>query len=160
MTNMFDMRLVRASDVDLLADVYADAVRMLGPQLYSAEQVEAWAAAVKQPAFRDFVLRPMTFVAVADDRPIGFSGVEEDGHVASLYVAGAWTRRGVGSALLTRVLLHAESQSIRKLHTEASRFSRPLFARFGFDVAETQHVTYNDVVFERWLMRKDLDQSG
>jgi len=154
MTEAYVIRQATAADVEPLAEVYAGTVRTLGPQLYTREQVEAWAAATKRPAFVDFVLKPMTFVAVAADVPIGFSGVEEDGHVASLYVDGAWTRRRVGTALLERVLVYAKEQGMDELYTEASQFSRPLFERFGFLVAETQYVTYNDVLFERWLMRK------
>ncbi len=166
------LRTAIAADVPALAALYAEAVRSAGPAHYDATQIEAWAAFADslprssgEARFRSFVLAPLTLVAedtVAGDTSgiVGFAGLASGGHVTALYVRSDRMRRGIGSALLRALIERAEAQGIARLHTEASPFSRPVFARHGFVLDAVETVERRGATFERYRMVRRLTANG
>jgi putative acetyltransferase len=155
------IREATAADVPALAALYADAVRAAGPAYYDPAQVDAWAAFADEPRFRRFVLDPLTLVAEnmgagAEGGIIGFAGLRKDGHVTALYVHPDRMRSGIASALLRAVVERAEAQGLRRLTTDASKVSRPVFARHGFRVEAVETVERRGATFERYRMVRDL----
>ncbi len=148
------LRTATPADVPALAALYAAAVRTVGPAHYDADQVEAWAAFADEPRFRRFVLDPHTFVAHDERGVTGFAGLADDGHVTALYVHPDRMREGIGSALMRAVVERAEALSISRLYTEASVFSRPVFARHGFRLDAVETVERRGVTFERYRMSR------
>ncbi len=147
------IRYAVESDLSELADLFTGTVQKIAPQYYMPEQVAAWAASpANSDKFHAWILDATTFVAVTD-RIVGFAGLMETGYVASLYVHADCQRQGIGSQLLTQILIYAEQHSIDRLYTAASAFSRPLFEKFGFTVYEQERVERNGVWFERDLMQ-------
>jgi len=133
-------------------------VRRWAPALYSPEQVEAWAITARDSArFHSMLTVAKSFVAIdSSDRPIGFTGVDPDGRIASLYVAADSTRMGVGSSLLRHVIDHASKMKLPSLWSEASSLSRALFERHDFAVENVEYIILNNVEFKRWIVRQQL----
>ena len=159
---MPSIRPFHPNDEAQLADLYEATVRRWAPALYSAEQVEAWATAARDPERLHAMLTGgQTFVAVdALDQPIGFSGVEPDGRIASLYVAANSTRQGIGSSLLRHVIQHAAQAKLPPLWSEASFLSRALFERHNFVVEHAEYIDFNGVEFKRWIVRQQFDPAN
>ena len=152
------IRPATPADVEPLADLYAAAVRALGPSAYSADQVAAWAAFAEEPAFRRFVLGAETVVAERPaSGPIGFAGLTPAGRVASLYVHPDHARQGVASALLSALIERAYERGMDRLSTEASALSRPVFERFGFALEAEEHVERRGAWFTRYRMARPLE---
>ncbi len=150
------VRVATAADVPALAELYASSVRRLGPFAYTPNQVEAWARfADDAEAFRRYLLEPRTLVLEEHGAPVGFCGVDDAGHVASLYVRPERARGGLGSALLVAALDQAVARGVRRFHAEASVFSLPVFLRFGFTHVRTERATRDGVAFDRYLVRRD-----
>ena len=80
-----------------------------------------------------------------------------NGHVSSLYVRKDCARQGIGNALLNHLLQRARDHGISKVHTEASQFSKALFAKNGFIVVEEEIVDYDGVDFLRWKMERSIE---
>jgi len=147
------IRLATTEDVISLAQLFAASVRAMGPDAYSPAQVDAWAASAESPeTFRDFILRPTTYVAYDSSGAIGFCGLEPDGHVRSVYVRPDRARKGIGSRLLLHILAEAAGCGIERLSAEASEFSLPLFLKHGFHATGTETVERNGVAFTRHLV--------
>jgi putative acetyltransferase len=116
--------------------------------------VEAWAYFPSDTeAFKNFILDPTTFVAETNGIILGFSGVEDNGHIASLYVHGDYNRQEIGSRLLAAVIEYAKLHKIPRLYTEASEFSCALFERFGFQISGTERVMREGAWFQRYLLQ-------
>ncbi len=143
-------------DIVPLGDVYRSAIRAVGEQFYSVEQVAAWVSYPDDQAeFMRWVQEASTVVAITEESgPIGFGGLENTGRISSLFVRPEWMRQGVGAALLKRLLNDARSNGIYELTTQASEFSKPLFEQFGFDLTNIEHTTFKEVDFTRYAMRK------
>lgn len=154
------LRQARAQDVPALAAIYAQSVRAIGPQRYTPQQVERWAAFADDPTFGDFILTAVTFIAEVEQRPVGFCGLLSSGKIASLYVSPQHGRRGVGTRLLTAALDLATARRLATVHTDASEFSRPVFARQGFVVDHVETVERGGVSFQRYRMVRAMTPSG
>jgi GNAT superfamily N-acetyltransferase len=144
-------RLATAADVPLLAALYADAARTLGPLVYSPAQVAAWVSfGADTAAFRDYILSAQTWIA--GDPPQAFCGIDAGGEVHSLYVAPARTRQGVGSTLLVHAMAQARAQGVTQFSAWATPFSRPVFQRAGLQLVQTVTEPYQGVLFERYRL--------
>jgi putative acetyltransferase len=158
-----EIRPAIATDVPQLADLYYQTVQTLGPQHYTPAQVAAWSAfSLDLPAFAPFILDATTYVAEiaiasAPQRSpqlLGFAGIAQDGHVTALYVRPEVGRCGLGSRLLQAVIDCSQTKGIERLYAEASRFSLPLFEKFGFVQYDTETVIRAGETFERYLVER------
>ncbi len=158
-------RLAEPADVPALAALYADTARALGAWCYSPAQVAAWASfGADTPAFRDYVLGARTWVAEAGagaaepcPGPLGFCGIDAQGHVHSLYVRAGHNRRGLGTVLLAHALADARQRGLRHFSAWCTPFSEPLFARAGLVVVERPQAEFEGVSFQRCRMATPAD---
>lgn len=156
MRGMPRLRVATEGDVPVLAALFRAAVLTCGPSAYAPEQVAAWAATADGSRFKAFILGPRTLVLDDETGPVGFAGWRPDGHVASLYVRPDRMRHGLGRRLLAAVVSEARAAGLRRLHTEASAFSRPVFEQAGFILVGTEVVERGGVAFERPILALDL----
>lgn len=145
------------SDAAALAAVYRDAASVIGRQAYDAEQVRVWSLYPDDiEEFRTRLARGLTLVAQADESVAAFGQLEPDDHIAFIYCASAYARRGFASAIYDRLEAHARTQGASILTTDASRISRPFFEKQGFKVTAIEHTLRSGVQFERFRMCKSL----
>ncbi len=146
------------ADTEALAALYRDAVREIGPQAYTPAQVDAWALYPEDlTEFSARLSRGTTLVAESEQRAVAFGQLDPADHIAFLYTASAFGRRGLATEIYGRLEARAVAQGARFLDTEASRISRGLFAKLGFALREVERVTRYGVEFERFRMRKKLE---
>ncbi len=149
-----NFRQASAADVPALAALYGLCARTLGPQMYGAEQVAAWASfGQDSAAFRDYILRADTWLACGEgpaQAVLGFCGIDVQGEVHALYVHPGHGRRGLGSQLLGHALAQARAQGITRFAAWATPFSRPVFERAGLHLVATAREPYQGVMFERY----------
>jgi putative acetyltransferase len=149
-------RLATAADVAALAALYRDTALALGPQVYSAAQVAAWArSADDAERFKRYILDAGTWVAGDACGPTGFCGIamhDDVGEVHSLYVRAALTRQGLGTALLAHAMVQARARGAVRFEAWATPFSKPVFERAGFRLERIVAEPYQGVMFERSRM--------
>jgi putative acetyltransferase len=149
------LRRFEPKDAEALAVVYRDAVRTVGPVAYTEEQVESWA---KYPEdieeFRARLSRGVTLIAEEDGSVVAFGQLEPDDHLAFLYCSGRFCRKGIGAEIYRALEAHALQKGVPAISTDASRISRPFFAKHGYSVVEVEHVVRSGIEFERFRMLK------
>jgi putative acetyltransferase len=152
-----NLRLFVPDDANVLVEIYRDAVLNLGAKSYSEEQVQVWVSYPEElEEFCGRLVRGRTVVAEAGGNPVAFGQLDPVDHIAFLYCRGAWSRRGVASAIYQDLEKHAGAQHVSALRVEASRISKPFFERHGFEVVEVENVIRHGVEFERFRMRKNI----
>lgn len=150
-------RLAAPADVPALAALYRATALALGPQVYTPDQVQAWARSTDDAQrFAAYVLDARTWIADdASGVPLGFCGVAVHGTVGevhSLYVRADATRRGLGTTLLAHALGDARARGAHAFEAWATPFSRPVFERAGFALRDVVTEPYQGVLFERYRM--------
>ncbi len=158
----FDWRPARADEVPVLAAIYGEAARRLGPLVYSQEQSLAWASfAADAEGFRRYVIDNDTWVAcaAASGDVLGFCGVGmHDGvcEIHSLYVAADRTRSGIGREMLARTLARARGAGATRFAAWVTPFSRPLFLAAGFALTQVVQAPFAGAMFERYRVERDF----
>lgn len=144
-------------DLAHLAKIYSSAIRHIGPAYYTPEQVNAWSNFANDATrFRDWVTQAETLVARdVSKQAIGFAGLADKGHIAALFVAPDYQRKGIASSLLEQLLQRSQAYGCPTQTTKASEFSKPLFERFGFTVVEIEHTLVDEVAFSRYAMKRN-----
>ncbi|MEP6504091.1 MAG: GNAT family N-acetyltransferase [Betaproteobacteria bacterium] len=157
----FDWRRAALADVPALATLYRAAALALGPQVYTPEQVAAWASfAVDAAGFERYVLGPETWLAECEGRVVGFCGIERDeraervGEVRSLYILPGHMRQGMGTELLARSLARAEADGVARFAAWVTPFSRPVFEAAGFVLVRTVAEPFEGTQFERYRVER------
>lgn len=150
------LRLASAADVPALAALYRETALELGPQVYTPDQVAAWARSTDDAErFARYILDATTWIADDEAGPAGFCGVavhDAVGEVHSLYVHAGQTRQGLGTALLAHALAQAREAGARRFEAWATPFSKPVFERAGFRLERVVAEPYQGVLFERFRM--------
>ncbi len=150
------VREYREQDAAALAWLMHETVHAVCRHDYTPAELAAWspAADVEAPHWRERFARTRPWVAVADDRLVGFLDLMPDGHVDCCYVHHGWQRRGVGTALMRRALATARSAATERLHAEVSITAVPFFTAHGFAITRAQEVERNGVVLRNCRMER------
>lgn len=98
----------------------------------------------------------MTLVALCDSRIAAFGQLHPADHIALLFTAPAFARRGCATRLYAALEARASAAGTLRVHTEASRIARHFFLKMGFRVIEAETVARNGVPLERFRMEKQI----
>ncbi len=152
----FRVRLYRSSDCAAVIAVFLSAVCDVSARDYTPDQINAWAQADLEQ-WEERLNSRQAWVAVHDDAIIGFTELEPDGHLDTMFVHADWQGVGVASALLNCATDAARSHGVARLFTEASITARPFFERRGFTVVSPQVVNVRGQAFRNFRMEKIID---
>ena len=154
-----NLRMYRPDDAEVLAGIYQDAVRTIGPQAYDEKQIEAWARSPEDlDRFRLVLSLGVTLIAEEDGDAIAFGQFCPPDHLSLLYCRGRAARRGVGSLIYDELERRAIAGGAGEIRLEASHISRPLFEKKGFKLVSVETSVFKGVEFKRFIMSKDLVQ--
>jgi putative acetyltransferase len=152
------IRTYEAADAASLTRLFQASVRHIASRDYTTAQLQAWAPDVMDEGkFGRRRESKATWVAEVEGRIAGFSDLEPDGHIDSLYVHPDFHRRGVARALLRHVEETARAMDLHRLYTEASIIARPAFEAVGFRVIVPQTITMRGEAMTIYRMEKRLD---
>ena len=149
-----DIRDFVASDSRDIADLFHDSVHGISTDLYSREQLEAWAPSPPDYPFWEARLRETRpFVAVLGGRAVGFIELEADGHIDCMYVHPHYQRRGVAAALFAHASHVAIARGCRTLYVEASIPAKAFFLKRGFVVLGENNIERGGQALVNYSMR-------
>jgi putative acetyltransferase len=130
---IFAMRPFLLADAPILADILRASIEQLTTDDYTEAQQSAWASAADdEQAFSVHLAKRLTLVATLEGSAVGFASLEEDDHVAMLYVHPAVARRGVGTMLVDALEKLSAARGTTRLTADASETARPFFEHRGY----------------------------
>lgn len=154
---MITLRDFQPGDAPALRAVFESAIHGTARHDYSQLQVDTWASRDHDPtawAARMQGIAP--FVALVDDTIVGYADVQASGYIDHFYVAATAGGRGVGGALMRRILARAHELGLPELTSHVSITAQPFFAHFGFEVVEHRVVDVRGVEMRNAAMRRTL----
>lgn len=91
---------------------------------------------------------------------LGYCGIGDAGHLASLCAPGCCGGQGIGKSLLAFALAAYPEPTTGRYRAEASAFSLPRFQRCGFQLLGHEQVMGMGSLFERFLVATNaVDES-
>lgn len=99
---------------------------------YDADQREAWRARASGPAgFASRLAQVLTLVATVEGVVVGFASLKGADVIDMLYVDPAFSRRGIGGALLNALVKLAQARGTESITSDVSDTARSIFERQG-----------------------------
>jgi len=147
-------------DAPHMAQIYFEAARALGARHYSEAQVAAWAPAPADPeAVHERACDGRETLVAMDGAGgvMAYGDLEPDGHIDHLYCRPDAAGRGVGSALVARLVERARAAGLTRLYVEASEGARPVFERKGFRVTHRRDFEVRGVPIHNYAMELRIE---
>ncbi len=153
------MRIRKAQKTDsrALAQLYYETVHAINSRDYNARQLHAWAPAVYPDSFWLARLRRYeVYVAVVEGRLVGFAEFDRRGYIDCFYVHHLQQGRGVGKALMRKMIQLAKRYHLRRLRADVSITARAFFEGRGFRLVRRQKKIYRGQPFKQLLMESTV----
>jgi putative acetyltransferase len=136
----FEMRRANPSDAEAIAKAHRDSVFSIGPRFYPPEIVEDWGAGLTADLYLKAMDRGEKFyvaIGAIEGEPaiLGFASHRVDGtrHGTAVYVRGAASRRGIGSALFRLAEADALAAGASRIEVDASLAAVEFYQANGFE---------------------------
>ncbi len=146
------------ADAKRCAEIFRASIEELAAEDYDADQREAWASTADDEAtFAARVGGGLGLIAVIDGAAAGFATLKGAETIDMLYVDPAFTGQGAARTLVDALTRLAAARGAKRLTTEASDVSKPLFERLGFSAQKRNLVRVGDEWLANTTMTKTLD---
>lgn len=145
-----------AEDAQDLANIYYNTIHLINIRDYNQQQVDVWAPETSKEIARWLKKfeRTNPFVAIINNKVVGFAEFEPNGHIDCFYCHHEWIGHGVGSALMKAIDEAAYQQGIKHIFAEVSITAKPFFDRCGFATVTQQTVEIKGVFLTNYKMEK------
>ena len=155
----YRLRKLSTEDIPVLQTLFRETVLHVNARDYTREEVEDWASCGESAEHMKDLLARNDHVAALNERDeiIGFSSMNAEGYLHSLFVHKDYQRAGVGSLLLTAVEKKAREYGVAEITSEVSLTARPFFAKRGYEMMKVQKRRANPLELTNFVMRKRLN---
>lgn len=129
------------------------------PKTTPKREVEDWASCGDSIEHWKEVLSVHNYVAALDQEGhiIGFSSMNTEGYLHSMFVHKDWQHKGVASMLLSEVEKMALGYGVHKISAEVSITARPFFEKHGYKMVKEQKAKANRLYLTNYVMKKELN---
>ncbi len=144
------MREYREEDQAEILSLFYETVHTVNAKDYNEKQLDAWAPKDNDYEHLKAALRNnLTLLAIEDGKITGFADIDENGYLDHLFVHKDYQRRGIASALCSRM-----EEGFKRIETHASITARPFFEKRGYVVVKAQDVEIRGEVLRNYVMEK------
>ena len=153
------IRRATIADIDEIAQLYRDTIINVNAKDYTKEQIDAWAATYNnQEGWVRRMEEQYFYVAVSDNKIVGFASIDKFGYFDLLYVHKDCQKQGIGSKLAAKIEEVANETELNEITVQASVSAKPLFEKLGYKVTGEKHKTVSNVPFTNTVMAKRLKE--
>jgi putative acetyltransferase len=162
---MPSLRAATPADAPVIASLRERTIRTViarvSPPLYTPEEIEAWASNYSESRLLGFIGEGNFLVAEQEGRIVGYGRLAVEtpgaGIVRGLFVDASCIGKGIGAAVLTRLLEIARERGLTRVDLVATLNARSFYERHGFVCLErVQHGTPNGAVIPGFKMTRPL----
>jgi putative acetyltransferase len=135
--DMITIRRARQEDCQSIGSVHAAAVKGIRTDLYTPEEIQAWAIPKKPESYEESICTKEFFVAEEGSVIVGFGVLnQESAVVEAVYVSPGAGRRGIGLTVLGKLEERADALGLGVLRLNASLNAVPFYQRAGYVAQE------------------------
>jgi putative acetyltransferase len=148
------------ADAQRCLEIFHDSIEEIASEDYDADQREAWRARASDPTgFASRLTDALTLVATLDRVVAGFASLKGAEVLDMLYVDPAFSRRGVGDALIDALVRLAQARGALRVTSDVNDTARSLFERHGFIAQRRSLASVDDQWLANTTMTKTLANS-
>lgn len=142
-------------DIPEMQELFRSTVLHVNIRDYTKEEVEDWASCGDSVEHLKELLSHNHFIGAFDNanRMVGFSSMNKDGYLHSMFVHKDWQGKGVATQLLSEVERIAKQLGVVEITSEVSLTARPFFEKKGYEIVKIQKYRANKLELTNFIMR-------
>lgn len=155
---LYDLRILKESDTTEMKELFCSTVLNINIKDYTKEEVEDWASCGENADRWKELISENRFVGAfdRDNRLVGFSSMNKDGYLHSMFVHKDCQGRGVATSLLSEVEKIAADFGVTEITSEVSITAKPFFEKRGYNVIKEQRHKAKKLELTNFVMKKVL----
>lgn len=158
MVTNLGIRRLAAQDIPEMRKLFRATVLTVNSKDYTKEEVEDWASCGDSVEHWKELLAKNNYIGALDGQGgiVGFSSMNAEGYLHSMFVHKDWQGKGVATLLLSEVEKIARRYGVHKISVEVSVTARPFFEKHGYKVVKEQKAKANRLYLTNYVMEKTL----
>ena len=158
MVTNLGIRRLAAQDIPEMRKLFRATVLTVNSKDYTKEEVEDWASCGDSVEHWKELLAKNNYIGALDGQGgiVGFSSMNAEGYLHSMFVHKDWQGKGVATLLLSEVEKIARRYGVHKISVEVSVTARPFFEKRGYKVMKEQKAKANQLWLTNYVMEKTL----
>ena len=150
------IRPLTERDIPEMRELFRSTVLTVNSKDYTKEEVEDWASCGDCIEHWKELFAKNNYIGVLDGQGniIGFSSMNAEGYLHSMFVHKDWQGKGVATLLLSEVEKMARGYGVHKISVEVSITARPFFEKRGYKVVKEQKAKANRLYLTNYVMEK------
>lgn len=156
MVTNLGIRRLAAQDIPEMRKLFRATVLTVNSKDYTKEEVEDWASCGDSVEHWKELLAKNDYIGALDGQGgiVGFSSMNAEGYLHSMFVHKDWQGKGVATLLLSEVKKIARRYGVHKISVEVSVTARPFFEKHGYKVVKEQKAKANRLYLTNYVMEK------
>jgi ribosomal protein S18 acetylase RimI-like enzyme len=150
------IRLAKDKDYAAIARLHRQTIRNVNARDYTEDQILAWSTRTNAERFRSSANKCKRWVAVEDDKVIGFCDYGLNGEFWGLYVHKEYIGKGIGSHLLKVAEDSLKKLGFKKISLKATITAKNFYKKQGYKVIKKDLHPINNKKLEIFIMTKML----
>ena len=152
------IRPLTATDIPEMQALFHTTILTVNSKDYTKEEVADWASCGNSIEHWKELLAKNDYIGALDGQGniIGFSSMNAEGYLHSMFVHKGWQGKGIATFLLSEVEKMARGYGVHKISVEASITARPFFEKRGYKVVKEQKAKANRLWLTNYVMEKTL----
>ncbi|WP_395146516.1 GNAT family N-acetyltransferase [Moraxella atlantae] len=133
-------------------------INSIDPNIYTEKQKNAWCSTTPdKDKWHKRLKDNITWVALKDDKVVGFLELEDNGYINCLFVHPEFQANGIASKLYESMLLWVQKKNLKVIETDASEVAMPIFKKWGFNITEKKFIKRGAEILTNYNMRKNME---
>lgn len=152
-------RALDENDIPQMKELFRTTVLHVNSRDYTEEEVKDWASCGESDGRWKELLSDNHYIGAfdTDGHMSGFSSMNREGHLHSMFVHKDCQGRGVATLLLSEAERLAVEYGAEEITCEVSLTARPFFEKKGYEVVRIQKAKARRLELTNFVMRKTLD---
>lgn len=154
----YNIRPLEEKDLYDMQNLFRSTVLNVNIKDYTKEEVEDWASCGDDIEHWKELLSSNQYVGAFNEQNylIGFSSMNKNGYLHSMFVHKDWQGKGVATQLLFEVEKIAKQHKVKEITSEVSKTARLFFEHKGYVVECEQKQHANRLKLTNYKMKKVL----
>lgn len=155
----YNIRQATDKDLPSMITLFHNTVEQINSRDYTPEQIRAWRQKASAERWQELWNSNLSFIVAENSGGllVGFTSVNPQGYIHSMFVHHLYQGRGIASALLKAVETYALTKKIPRLTSEVSITARAFFESRHFVLEKAEKMDICGIELVNYLMFKQID---
>ncbi len=151
----YNIRPLEEKDIHDMQNLFRSTVLNVNIKDYTTEEVEDWASCGNDIEHWKEILFNNQFIGAFDkqDNLIGYSSMNKNGYMHSMFVHKDWQGKGIATLLLSEVEKIVRQYKVKEITSEVSKTARPFFEHKEYVVECEQKQQANRLKLTNYKMK-------